>query len=42
MVEKIEDCVKKFLVACSFRSSTDNFECAGVYGLNDDVDMKCL
>lgn len=26
VVEKIEDCIENFLIACSFRSIMDNFE----------------
>jgi hypothetical protein len=38
VVEKIEECVGKFIVACVFRSVTENCEWAfaGVYGPNDD------
>jgi exonuclease III len=38
VVEKIEECVGRFVVACVFRSVTENFEWAfaGVYGPNDD------
>jgi hypothetical protein len=38
VVEKIEDCVGRFVVACLFRSVTENWEWAfaGVYGPNDD------
>jgi len=37
VVEKIEACVVTFLVVCSFRSVSHNFEWAivGVYGPND-------
>jgi hypothetical protein len=43
-VEKIEECVSKFVVACSFRCITKSFEWpfACVYGLDDDVERKCL
>ena len=39
MVEKIEECVGKFVVACVFKSVTENFEraFAGIYGPNVDV-----
>jgi exonuclease III len=38
VVEKIEECVGRFVVACVFRSVTENFEWAfaSVYGPNDD------
>jgi hypothetical protein len=38
VVEKIEDCVGRYVVACLFRSVTENWEWAfaGVYGPNDD------
>lgn len=44
VVEKIEDCVGNFMVACSFRSVSDSFEWAfvGVYGPNNDVDRELL
>jgi hypothetical protein len=44
VAEKIEDCVWSFFVACSFRSVSDTFEWTfvGVYGPNDDNDMKLL
>ena len=44
MVEKIEECVGNFVVACSFRSLIENFEWtfACVYGPNNDVDKNCL
>ena len=37
-VEKIEECVRRFVVACVFISVIENFECAfaGIYGPNDD------
>ena len=42
-MEKIEVCVGRFFVACSFKCITMNFEWAyaGVYGPNDDVE-RCL
>jgi hypothetical protein len=42
-VEKIKECVGKFVVACSFKCVTENFEWAfaGDYG-PDDVERKCL
>ena len=38
VVEKIEDCVRKFVVACMFKSVIENCEWAfaKVYGPNDD------
>jgi exonuclease III len=38
VVEKIEECVRRFVVACVFRSVTKNFawDFTGVYGPNDD------
>jgi hypothetical protein len=43
VVEKIEECMGRFVVVCSFRCVTENFEWAfaGVYGPNDDVE-RCL
>lgn len=39
VVEKIEECVGRFVVGSSFRCVTENFEWAfvGVYGPNDDM-----
>jgi hypothetical protein len=39
VMKKIEECVGRFMVACVFRSVTENFEraFAGVYGPNVDV-----
>jgi exonuclease III len=44
VVEKLDDCVGRFIVACSFRSVNDNFEWVftGVYGPNNDYDRKML
>jgi hypothetical protein len=44
VVEKTQDCVGNFLVACSFRSVIDNVErvFAGVYGPADDVERRYL
>jgi hypothetical protein len=38
VVEKIEECVERYVVACAFRSVTTNFDWAfaAVYGRNDD------
>jgi hypothetical protein len=43
VVEKIEECVGKFVVACSSICAIENFEWAfaGVCGPNDDVE-RCL
>jgi hypothetical protein len=44
VVMKIEDCMGKFSVVCSFRSAIDNVEWAfaEVYGPNNDVDRRYL
>jgi hypothetical protein len=44
VVEKIEDCLGRYTVACSFRSVGDNFEWAFavVYGPNDHHERKRL
>ncbi|GLT55575.1 hypothetical protein SLA2020_286860 [Shorea laevis] len=44
VVEKVEECVGRFVVACAFRSVTENFEWAfaGIYGPNDDVERRGL
>lgn len=43
LMEKIEECVDNFLVACKFISVNDQFEWAfaSVYGPNSDVDSSC-
>jgi len=42
VVEKIEDCVGSYSVACFFRSVSDNVDWvfAGMYGPNDDVERR--
>jgi exonuclease III len=44
VVEKLEDCVGRFTIECSFRCISDNFEWAfaSVYGPNNDHDRKLL
>jgi exonuclease III len=44
VVEKVEECVGRFVVACAFRCVTENFEWAfaGIYGPNDDVEIRGL
>jgi exonuclease III len=44
VVEKVEEYVGRYVVACAFRSVSDNVEWgfAGVYGPNDDCDRRGL
>jgi hypothetical protein len=44
VVEKIEECVGRYVVACAFQSVTTNFdwEFAGVYKPNDDGERRGL
>jgi len=44
VVEKVEDCVGRYTVACSLRNTDDNAVWAfgGVYGQNDDKDRRDL
>jgi hypothetical protein len=47
VVEKIEECVGRYTVACSLRNNDDNFVWrlvgeGGVYGPNDDGDRSVL
>jgi len=44
VVEKIEESVRRYTIACSLRNTNDNFVWAfeGVYGPNDDGDMRFL
>lgn len=44
MVAEFEESVGKFVVACSFRCDTENFEWAyaSAYGPDDDVERQCL
>jgi hypothetical protein len=44
VVEKIEECVGRFVVTCAFRCMTKNFDWAfaGVYEPNDDVERRGL
>ncbi|KAF5471907.1 hypothetical protein F2P56_008670 [Juglans regia] len=44
MVEKVEDYIGRYMVACSFKSVLDGFmrAFAGVYGPNVDVDRRLL
>ena len=44
VVEKVEDCVRRFIVVCSFWSVSDKFEqaFAGMYGPNNEYDRKLL
>jgi hypothetical protein len=44
VVEKLEVCEGRFIIACSFRSVEDNFEWAfaGVYGPNEENDQQLL
>jgi hypothetical protein len=44
VVEKLEVCVGRFIIACYFRSVSDNFEWAfaGVYSPNNNNDRKLL
>jgi hypothetical protein len=44
VMEKIEECVKAFFVACSFKNVKDNFEWALAtdYGPNVDSDIRLL
>lgn len=42
VVEKLEECVGRYVVACAFKSVKEHFEWAfaGVYGPKDDVERK--
>jgi hypothetical protein len=44
VVEKIEECVGRYVVACAFQSVTTNFDWAfeSVYGPNDDGERRRL
>jgi hypothetical protein len=44
VVEKVEECVGRYIVACSLRNTVDNVVWAfgGVYGSNDDMDRREL
>jgi hypothetical protein len=44
VVEKVEECVGEYTVACSFRNVEDQFTWAftGVYGPNYDCDRRFL
>jgi len=44
VVEKVEECIGRYIVACSLRNTGDNVVWAfgGVYGPNDDREMRDL